>query len=90
MGVHGEGPNAIHWATPAYLQRVRAAFEAEHEKRKKEMGNRPFFIGEDPVKTLLRRIKKEEEEQKEAEARAAEDRSDVVTDVYSLIRINRK
>ena len=105
MGVFGEGPNAIHWATPAYLQRVNAEFAKEYQKRKDQMGNRPFFIGDSAEERLLRLVKKEQERRKEEEERVAEERRQkianrhqrrrdgdevtVMSDVYSLYRINR-
>ena len=105
MGVFGEGKDAIHWATPAYLQRVKAAFDKEYAKRKRQMGNRPFFIGECPEKRMLQRIAKEQQARKEEEERAAEERRQkianrhqrrrdgdevtVMSDVYSLFRINK-
>ena len=90
VGVHGTGPNAIHWCKPSYLRRVEEAFNEAYEKHKEEMGDRPFFIGRDPVTAYLERLRMREEEEARAEAAAASDIADSISDIYSLRRLQGK
>ena len=90
VGVHGTGPNAIRWCKLTYLRRVEKAFEEAHEKYKKQMGDKPFFIGRDPVTAYLERLRMREEEEARAEAAAASDIADSISDIYSLRRLQGK
>ena len=79
MGTHGEGPNAIKWATPAYLRRVREEHKKAYDEIKEKMGDEPFIFGRDPDECMLALIDKwnsEEEENARIAAEELEDRSD--------------
>ena len=90
VGVHGEGADAVPWAKLSYLRRVQAAYEEEYRKKKEEMGNEPFFFGHssrsDPWRWLKRR---EVVDQLEAMRANADENADVLSDVFSLIRITK-
>ena len=87
MGTHGEGPNAIKWATPAYLRRVREEHKKAYDEIKKKMGDKPFIFGRDPDECMLALIDKWNSEEEE-NARIAAEELEVKSDVFSFVRLD--
>ena len=82
MGVIGDGPNAVTWVKPSYLDRAADEHRKEYDKLKEKYGEGNFLYQIDPKRLEIRR--------QIMAPRRNQEQSDADSDVYSLVRVNWK
>ena len=81
MGVIGNGPDAVTWVKPSYLDRAAEEHAKEYEKLKEWFGEGNFIYAVDLSKIPRRDM---------IDRRRQRDLSDADSDRYSLVRNNWK
>ena len=81
MGVIGNGPDAVTWVKPSYLDQAAEEHSKEYEKLKERFGEGNFIYAVDLSKIPMRDM---------IDRRRFKEASDADSDRYSLVRNNWK